>query len=139
MVGGCLVSPGSRLVSGSCVLASVGSSPAEVRSHGRIQCISRGVLRLLRDEGWATLETRTIAHRELRNNSSAVLRAVQAGETVEISNHGEVVAVLVPPQHRSLDSLRVRKATVTGGFSTLPRVRLDRRVQESLDDLRGDR
>ena len=40
---------------------------------------------------------RTISHRELRNNSSEVLRAVSAGEIVEVTNHGEVAAVLVPP------------------------------------------
>lgn len=83
--------------------------------------------------------TRTIPHRELRNNSSAVLRDVQAGESIEISNHGEVVAILVPPPRQSLDSLRVREAKVRGGFSALRRVRLDSPVQESLDDLRGDR
>ena len=40
---------------------------------------------------------RTISHRELRNQSSEVLRAVRAGETIEVTNHGEVTAVLVPP------------------------------------------
>src|SRR5215472_4646288 len=40
---------------------------------------------------------RTISHRELRNNSSEILRAVGAGETIEVTNHGEVAAVLVPP------------------------------------------
>jgi prevent-host-death family protein len=83
--------------------------------------------------------TRTIPHRELRNNSSQVLRDVAAGETVEITNHGQVVAVLVPPPRASHGSLRIRRATVRGGFSDLPRIRLDRRVAESLEDLRGDR
>jgi prevent-host-death family protein len=40
---------------------------------------------------------RTISHRELRNNSSEILRAVSAGETIEVTNHGQVAAVLVPP------------------------------------------
>ena len=40
---------------------------------------------------------RTISHRELRNNSAEVLRAVRAGETIEVTNHGEVAAVLIPP------------------------------------------
>jgi prevent-host-death family protein len=40
---------------------------------------------------------RTISHRELRNSSSEVLRAVSAGETIEVTNHGEVAAVLIPP------------------------------------------
>lgn len=80
---------------------------------------------------------RTIPHRELRNNSSAVLRDVQAGESIEISNHGEVVAILVPPAQSSAATLRVRKARVRGGFGSLPRVRIDGTVQEVLDDLRG--
>jgi prevent-host-death family protein len=33
---------------------------------------------------------RTIPHRELRSNSSAVLREVQAGATIEITNNGEL-------------------------------------------------
>lgn len=40
---------------------------------------------------------RTISHRELRNSSSKVLRDVQAGEIIEVTNRGEVAAVLVPP------------------------------------------
>lgn len=83
--------------------------------------------------------TRTIPHRELRNNSSAILRDVQAGESIEISNHGEVVAILVPPTQRGSASLRVRRARKQGGFASLRRVRLDRPVQESIDELRGDR
>lgn len=82
---------------------------------------------------------RTIPHRELRNNSGAILREVQAGESFEISNHGEVVAWLVPPVERPQRSLRVRKARASGGFSDLPRVKLQAPVQESIDDLRGDR
>ncbi|PZF80691.1 type II toxin-antitoxin system Phd/YefM family antitoxin [Jiangella anatolica] len=80
---------------------------------------------------------RTIPHRELRNNSSAVLREVQAGESIAISNHGEIVAILVPPGSRP--GLRVRPARVRGGLAELDRVRLDGPVQDLLDDLRGDR
>jgi prevent-host-death family protein len=83
--------------------------------------------------------TRVIAHRELRNNSSAVLRDVEAGETIEVTNHGTVVAVLVPPSSSAASAVRQRPATRSGGFATLPRVRLDQPVQEVLDDLRGDR
>lgn len=82
---------------------------------------------------------RTIPHRELRNNSSAVLRAVAAGETIEVTNNGEVVAVLVPPPRAAQAHLRVRRATVRGGFAELNRTLLDHRVQDDLDDLRGDR
>ncbi|MGI9034294.1 MAG: type II toxin-antitoxin system Phd/YefM family antitoxin [Acidimicrobiales bacterium] len=70
---------------------------------------------------------RTINHRELRNNSSVVLRDVAAGEVIEVTNHGEVAAVLVPPSltsyerfvaagkvrlptGRSVDFCRIRRA-----------------------------
>lgn len=82
---------------------------------------------------------RTIPHRELRNNSSAVLREVQAGATIEITNNGEVVAVLSPPPRRRGPALRVYPARIRGGFSDLPLVTLDHPVQEDLDHLRGDR
>jgi len=82
---------------------------------------------------------RTIPHRELRNSSSEVLRQVQAGETITVTNHGEVVAVLVPPDRRSSAALRIRPAVRKGGFSDLPRVRLDVPLAELLDDLRADR
>ena len=38
----------------------------------------------------------TIAHRELRNNSAAVLRRVEAGESLEITNRGRAVAAWCP-------------------------------------------
>lgn len=82
---------------------------------------------------------RTIPHRELRTNSSAVLRDVQAGETVYVTNHGEVVAVLVPPPRAAGASLRIRRASVRGGFAELARVRIEEPIQDVLDDLRGDR
>lgn len=83
--------------------------------------------------------TRTIPHRELRNNSSAILREVQGGEVIEITNHGVVVAVLIPPHHHQpYESMLVRKAKIKGGFSVPTGVRLDHPVQEDLDYLRGD-
>ncbi|MGH3835806.1 MAG: type II toxin-antitoxin system Phd/YefM family antitoxin [Pseudonocardiaceae bacterium] len=82
---------------------------------------------------------RTIPHRELRNNSSAVLRDVQAGETVYVTNNGEVVAVLVPPPRAAGESLRIRRATVRGGFADLERTRIKEPVQDVLDALRSDR
>jgi prevent-host-death family protein len=82
---------------------------------------------------------RTIPHRELRNNSSAVLREVQAGETVYVTNHGEVVAVLTPPPRAPGTSLRIRRATVRGGFAELERTAIAEPVQDALDELRDDR
>jgi len=78
-----------------------------------------------------------IPHRELRNNSAEVLRRVQAGETIEVTNHGEVVAVLVPPQRRP-GQLRVRPARRPPNFS-VPTRRIAESTQAILDELRGDR
>ena len=79
-----------------------------------------------------------LAHRDLRNRSSEILREVASGATFEITNHGKVVAILSPPPGRS--ELRVRPRRVRGGFGNLPhRVRRSETVQEALDDLRGDR
>ena len=80
----------------------------------------------------------TIPHRELRNDSSKVLRAVQGGETFEVTNHGEVVAILSPPAAAGAE-VRFRPATTRGGFASLRRVRLDHPVGETLDDLRDER
>lgn len=77
-----------------------------------------------------------IPHRELRNNSAEILRKVAAGESFEITNHGEVVAMLVPP---GLRPLRVTPATRKGGWSELPtHKREGPSTQEILDDLRED-
>lgn len=84
--------------------------------------------------------TRRIPHRELRNDSSRILREVAAGETVEITNHGEVVAVLGPPnQAHELGGHQVHPAKRRGGFSAIPRVRAERSSAELLDELRADR
>jgi prevent-host-death family protein len=82
-------------------------------------------------------DPRTLAHRDLRNRSAEVLRRVQAGETFQVTNHGDVVAVLSPANRAP--GPRVRAATVRGGFATLPRVRVDVPTATVLDELRGDR
>jgi prevent-host-death family protein len=99
------------------------------------------------DGGCRTLSTscyacymRTIPHRELRNNSSRILREVAQGATFEITNHGDVVAILSPPNGEvPAERLEIRPARGTGKFSDLPRVKLDHPIQEDLDYLRGDR
>lgn len=79
-----------------------------------------------------------IPHRELRNESSRVLRAVQAGETFEVTNHGEVVAILSPPP-AAAEQLRFRPATAHGGFATMTRSHLDHRIGQALDEMRAER
>jgi prevent-host-death family protein len=81
--------------------------------------------------------TERLAHRDLRNRSSEILREVASGATFEITNHGKVVAILSPPPGSR--GLRVRAARVRGGFSELPLVSRAESVQDVLDDLRGDR
>lgn len=36
---------------------------------------------------------KAISHRELRNDSARILREVRAGETMQVTSHGEVVAL----------------------------------------------
>ena len=76
-----------------------------------------------------------IAHRDLRNRSAEILRAVAAGESFEITNHGEVVAILSPPDE---EPLRVIPAKKLGGWK-VPSVKPSRPTQEILDELREDR
>lgn len=82
--------------------------------------------------------TRSIPHRELRNDSARILREVAAGESFEITNHGEVVAVLVPPQPSSTPPLPVEPGRSRGGFGDLPRVRSGLTTGRVLDELRSD-
>jgi prevent-host-death family protein len=87
---------------------------------------------------------RTISHRELRNSSSEILRDVQAGEIIEVTNHGEVAAVLVPPSltpyERLLAAGKVRPPE--GGsvdLRRIPRVRSSSTTADIIADVRGDR
>lgn len=87
---------------------------------------------------------RTISHRELRNSSSAVLRDVRAGEIIEVTNHGEVAAVLIPPSFTSYERLvaagKVRQPV--GRSVDLRRIRRTKSGSTTADiiaDLRGDR
>ena len=40
---------------------------------------------------------RAVTHREMRNSSGEILRAVAAGESVQVTNNGRVAAVISPP------------------------------------------
>lgn len=86
---------------------------------------------------------RTIPHRELRNNSGKVLADVKNGAVIEVTNHGEVVAILIPPHTSRLAVLEaaglVTPATVTESFSSLKRIRTSESTADILADLRGER
>lgn len=51
---------------------------------------------------------RTITHREMRNQSGEILRRVANGETIQVTNHGEAAALIVPPGTDPLDDLHAR-------------------------------
>lgn len=86
----------------------------------------------------------TIPHRELRNQSSKILERVKNGETIDVTNNGEIAATLIPPAvspfERLLMSGSVRPA-VEGSvdFQALPRVKSAADTADVLADLRGDR
>jgi prevent-host-death family protein len=53
-----------------------------------------------------TMAAKTITHRQLRNESGAILREVQQGQTFIVTNHGEPVAALRPIAANPLAGIR---------------------------------
>jgi prevent-host-death family protein len=47
----------------------------------------------------------SVGIRELRQQASAVLRRVVAGEVIEVTEHGHPIARIVPLRHSQLDQL----------------------------------
>lgn len=82
---------------------------------------------------------KTITHRELRNNSGEVLREVAAGESVAVTNRGEVVAHLTPPSEHSPGLRIARPVRARIDISRLVRVELAEPSSVALDELRADR
>lgn len=62
--------------------------------------------------------SRTINQRELRNDSSAVLREVQAGQTIIVTRNGVPVAELRPIQPRRF----VPRAAIAEAAPRAPRI-----------------
>ena len=86
----------------------------------------------------------TIPHRELRNQSSKILERVKNGETIDVTNNGEIAATMIPPSISPFERLllagQVRPARPGRvDFRTLPRITSKVGTAEILDDLRGDR
>ncbi|MDQ3782156.1 MAG: type II toxin-antitoxin system prevent-host-death family antitoxin [Actinomycetota bacterium] len=79
---------------------------------------------------------RTINQRELRNNSGAVLREVQAGETMIVTRNGVPVAELRPvPPRRFVPRAAIAHAGQRAGRVDGARLRadLDSVVDQSID------
>lgn len=81
----------------------------------------------------------SISHRELRNQSAKVLRAVAAGESYTVTNNGRPVAKIVPIDSPEMGLRCIKPATKRGGFSDLPRTKVAESTQDALDYLKGDR
>ncbi|HET6151540.1 MAG TPA: type II toxin-antitoxin system prevent-host-death family antitoxin [Marmoricola sp.] len=89
----------------------------------------------------------TIGVRELRQNASQYLELVEAGETVEITNRGRLVALLTPASRSaaamSREDLIARRLLIPGrgSLADLPSPPRREGVSASaiLDELRGDR
>ena len=86
----------------------------------------------------------TIPHRELRNQSSKILERVKNGETIDVTNNGEIAATLIPPSASPFERLLLAGLVLpaAGGpvdFLALPRVTSEASTADILDDLRRDR
>lgn len=83
-----------------------------------------------------------ITHRQMRNESAVVLRRVEEGETILVTNSGRPAAVIGPPPADALSALvaqgQVRKATApTSTLRDIRRRTAERSTSELLDDVRG--
>jgi prevent-host-death family protein len=85
--------------------------------------------------------------RELRQNLSVYLKRVRRGESLEVTERGEPVAVLQPiaRENDALSRLQARGVSIrrgAGNLADLPppaRMRLDRGLGAVLDELREER
>ena len=74
--------------------------------------------------------SREISHHDLRDHCAEVLRAVEGGETVIVTRHGEPVAELVPFPRRRF----VRREAVLAAFAGASDVDLQS-LRDDLDAL----
>ncbi|HXR41663.1 MAG TPA: type II toxin-antitoxin system prevent-host-death family antitoxin [Acidothermaceae bacterium] len=85
---------------------------------------------------------KTVTHREMRNASGEILRAVAAGETFQVTNGGQVAAVISPPnrdpleQLKALGQIRAARRPVTD-LSKIRRRKAKRSSAELVADVRG--
>lgn len=84
-----------------------------------------------------------IGVRELRQHASRYLDRVKSGETVEVTERGRLIALLVPPEPaRDARERLIAEGRLSAGSGPL---RLPQRIgsptttEEVLDDLREDR
>lgn len=84
-----------------------------------------------------------IGVRELRQNASKYLAQVKAGETVEVTERGELIALLVPPEPARTARDRMvasgRLLPAAGPLRLPDRVLVSGASADVLDELRDDR
>lgn len=84
----------------------------------------------------------TVTHREMRNRSGEILRRVEAGESVLVSNNGRLAALIVPVGGDPLDGLIARgearpARTGSDALADITRAVSPVSTRELLDDSRG--
>lgn len=87
---------------------------------------------------------RTVTHREMRNSSGEILRAVAGGESVQVTNNGQIAAVISPPNIDALTKLlqqgqlRPPRQPIST-LTTIQRRRSDFSSADLIADARGQR
>lgn len=84
----------------------------------------------------------TVTHREMRNRSGEILRRVEAGESVLVSNNGRLAALIVPAGGDPLDGLIARREarparTGSDALADITRTVSPVSTRQLLDDSRG--
>lgn len=89
----------------------------------------------------AQLEPESLSQRELRNESSRVLREVSEGHSFVLTNRGVPVGRVIPLDAPAPGLKITRPAKRVGGWSDLgiKRRRSERSVQKLIDEQREDR
>ncbi|HVX33739.1 MAG TPA: type II toxin-antitoxin system prevent-host-death family antitoxin [Solirubrobacterales bacterium] len=85
---------------------------------------------------------RTVTHREMRNQSGEILRRVADGETIQVTNHGEPAALIVPPGGDPLADLGARgqmrpARRPLSSLRSIARRKSSARSEEIVADVRG--
>jgi prevent-host-death family protein len=84
----------------------------------------------------------TVTHREMRNRSGEILRRVEAGESVRVTNNGQPMAMIVPVGGELLDALvargEARPARTSGAaLANIQRVVSAASSRDVIEDSRG--
>ena len=85
---------------------------------------------------------KTVTHREMRNQSGEILRRVADGETIQVTNNGQVAALIAPPGTDALADLvargQVRVArNPTSSLRSIVRLKSTVDSQAIVTDVRG--